>query len=148
GLCSKGASIRNSNSITGRSEIQAEGLEEVVVVWYGTMRRRDLRGGIVSLKSSAVDVAIATSFDELIQGKAAGVMVDGGGSTPGSAGSITIRGANSLQGDSHPLYVIDNVPQSSTGQTGSGGSGDYQPVQDPLAGINANDIADIQILKD
>ena len=148
GFSSKEVSISNSNPITVRLEIQAEGLDEVVVVGYGSMRKRDLTGAIVSLKPSSDDAAIATSFDDLIQGKAAGVMVVGGGSTPGAAGSITIRGANSLQGDSQPLYVIDNVPQSSTGQTGSGGSGDYQPVQDPLAGINANDIADIQILKD
>src|SRR5690606_30247481 len=148
GCSSKEVSISNSNPITVRLEIQAEGLDEVVVVGYASMRKRDLTGAILSLKPSSDDAAIATSFDDLIQGKAAGVMVVGGGSTPGSAGSITIRGANSLQGDSHPLYVIDNVPQSSTGQTGSGGSGDYQPVQDPLAGINANDIADIQILKD
>lgn len=148
GFSSKEVTITNSDPITVALELEAEGLDEVVVVGYGSMRKRDLTGAIVSLKPSSDDAAIATSFDDLIQGKAAGVMVVGGGSSPGSAGSITIRGANSLQGDSQPLYVIDNVPQSSTGQTMRSGSGDFQPVQDPLAGINPNDIADIQILKD
>ena len=94
------------------------------------------------------EAAIATSIDDLLQGKAAGVSISSGGSTPGSAGSVTIRGANSLQGDSQPLYVIDNVPQSSTSQGTRNSSGDYQPSSDPLAGINPNDIEDIQILKD
>lgn len=123
-------------------------LNEVVVVGYGTMRKKDLTGAVASLKPTQDEAAIATSFDDLIQGKAAGVTVSTGGSTPGSAGSIIIRGANSLQGDSQPLYVIDNVPQSSTGQGVRNSSGDYQPPTDPLAGINPNDIEDIQILKD
>ncbi|WP_432221630.1 SusC/RagA family TonB-linked outer membrane protein [Flavobacterium sp. TMP13] len=125
-----------------------EKLNEVVVVGYGSMRKKDLTGAIVSIKPSQDDAAIATSIFDLLQGKAAGVTVSSGGSTPGSAGSVTIRGANSLQGDSQPLYVIDNVPQSSTGQTMGNSSGDYQSNLDPLAGINPNDIEDIQILKD
>lgn len=123
-------------------------LDDVVVVGYGSMRKKDLTGAIVSLKPNRDEAAIATSIDDLLQGKAAGVTISTGGSTPGSAGSVTIRGANSLQGDSQPLYVIDNVPQSSTSQGMRNSSGDYQPSLDPLAGINPNDIEDIQILKD
>lgn len=123
-------------------------LNEVVVVGYGSMQKKDLTGAISSFKPSKDEARIATSVDDLLQGKVAGVSISTGGSTPGSAGSIIIRGANSLQGDSQPLYVIDNVPQSPTGQTMRNSSGDYQPTIDPLAGINPNDIEDIQILKD
>ncbi|OYX85878.1 MAG: hypothetical protein B7Y83_03315 [Flavobacteriales bacterium 32-34-25] len=123
-------------------------LNEVVVIGYGSARKKDLTGAVVSFKPTRDEAAIATSIDDLLQGKAAGVAVSTGGSTPGSAGSVTIRGANSLQGDSQPLYVIDNVPQSSTGQTMRNSSGDYLPPLDPMAGINPNDIEDIQILKD
>jgi TonB-linked SusC/RagA family outer membrane protein len=123
-------------------------LQEVVVVGYGSMRKKDLTGAIVSFKPTRDQAAIATSFDDLLQGKVAGVSISTGGSTPGSAGSIIIRGANSLQGDSQPLYVIDNVPQPATGQTMRNSSGDYQPTLDPLAGINPKDIEDVQILKD
>ncbi|HEX9153185.1 MAG TPA: carboxypeptidase-like regulatory domain-containing protein, partial [Flavobacterium sp.] len=125
----------------------AQRLNEVVVVGYATMRKKDLTGAVVSLKPTRDQAAIATSIDDLLQGKAAGVSISTGGSTPGSAGSVTIRGANSLQGDSQPLYIIDNVPQSSTSQGIRNSSGDYQPSLDPLAGINPNDIEDIQILK-
>ncbi|MCG8309818.1 MAG: TonB-dependent receptor [Cytophagales bacterium] len=123
-------------------------LEEIVVIGYGTSRKRDLTGSVVSLKPSRDEALIATSFEDMLQGKAAGVNVITGGSTPGAAGSVTIRGANSLNGDSQPLYVIDNVPQSSTGQVTGSASGDFEYAQDPLAGINPNDIEDIQILKD
>ena len=141
-------------SVDGRSSINVtlgedtELLDEVVIVGYGSMRKGDITGAIVSIKPTQDDAAIATSLDDLLQGKAAGVSISTGGSTPGSAGSVIIRGANSLQGDSQPLYIIDNVPQSSTGQTMGNSSGDYLSSLDPLAGINPNDIEDIQILKD
>lgn len=140
--------VNQDQNINVSLEDDTQQLNEVVVVGYGTMRKKDLTGAVVSLKPTQDEAAIATSFDDLLQGKAAGVTVSTGGSTPGSAGSVIIRGANSLQGDSQPLYVIDNVPQSSTGQGVRNSSGDYQPPTDPLAGINPNDIEDIQILKD
>ncbi|MRJ08153.1 SusC/RagA family TonB-linked outer membrane protein [Ornithobacterium rhinotracheale] len=124
-------------------------LDEVVAIGYGTAKRKDLTGSVVSFKPTKDDAKIATSVDDLLQGKVAGVNIVSGGSNPGAAGSVTIRGANSLTGDSQPLYVIDNVPQYSTGETMSGARGtDFQSVQDPLAGINPNDIEDIQVLKD
>lgn len=123
-------------------------LDEVVVIGYGTVRRRDLTGSVASIKPDEDQAKIATSLDDLLQGKAAGVNVVSGGTTPGAAGSVVIRGANSLTGDSQPLYVIDNVPQSATGQSMGNASGNYLPDADPLAGINPNDIESIQILKD
>ena len=63
---------------------------------------------------------------------------------------MTIRGANSLRGDNQPLYVIDNVPQSSTGEFAESamGGGDFQIAQDPLSALNPADIEDITVLKD
>lgn len=62
---------------------------------------------------------------------------------------MTIRGANSLRGDNQPLYVIDNVPQSSTGEFAESamGGGDFQIAQDPLSALNPADIEDITVLK-
>ena len=70
--------------------------------------------------------------------------------TPGAASSVTIRGANSLRGDNQPLYVIDNIPQASTGEFAASafGDGDFQTAQNPLTSLNPQDIEDIQILKD
>ncbi|MBV7440367.1 TonB-dependent receptor [Weeksellaceae bacterium TAE3-ERU29] len=123
-------------------------LEEVVAIGYGTAKKSDLSGAVVSFKPDETLAATTNSIADLLQGQASGVSINTGGSTPGAASSVIIRGANSLKGDSQPLYVIDNVPQSSTGQTMASTANDFQLSQDPLAGINPNDIEDIQILKD
>lgn len=85
-----------------------------------------------------------------MQGKVAGLNVTSSMAAPGAASSVTIRGANSLRGDNQPLYVIDNVPQSSTGEFAESamGGGDFQIAQDPLSALNPADIEDITVLKD
>ena len=126
-----------------------EMLEEVVVVGYGTARKGDLTGALTTMKPDANDAAKATSLDNLLSGKVAGLVVSSSSAMAGSASSITIRGASSLRGDNQPLYVIDNVPQASAGEFASSGiSGDFQINQDPLASLNPSDIEDITILKD
>ena len=126
-----------------------EVLDEVVVVGYGTARKGDLTGALTTMKPDANDAAKATSLDNLLSGKVAGLVVSSSSAMAGSASSITIRGASSLRGDNQPLYVIDNVPQASAGEFASSGiSGDFQINQDPLASLNPADIEDITILKD
>lgn len=127
----------------------AEVLDEVVVVGYGTARKGDLTGALTTMKPDANDAAKATSLDNLLSGKVAGLVVSSSSAMAGSASSITIRGASSLRGDNQPLYVIDNVPQASAGEFASSGiNGDFQINQDPLASLNPSDIEDITILKD
>ena len=127
----------------------AEVLDEVVVVGYGTARKGDLTGALTTMKPDANDAAKATSLDNLLSGKVAGLVVSSSSAMAGSASSITIRGASSLRGDNQPLYVIDNVPQASAGEFASSGiSGDFQINQDPLASLNPSYIEDITILKD
>ena len=124
-------------------------LDEVVVVAYGTARKGDVTGALTSLRPDPNDAAKATSLDNLLSGKVAGLVVNSTSSAVGSASSVTIRGASSLRGDNQPLYVIDNVPQASTGEFASSGiSGDFQINQDPLSSLNPGDIEDITVLKD
>lgn len=125
-------------------------LDEVVVIGYGTAKKSDVTGATTSLRPDANDAAKASSLNNLLQGRVAGLTVTSSMSTPGAAAAVTIRGANSLRGDNQPLYVIDNVPQSSTGEFAESavGGGDYQIAQDPLATLNPEDIADIIVLKD
>lgn len=124
-------------------------LDEVVVVAYGTARKGDVTGALTSLRPDPNDAAKATSLDNLLSGKVAGLVVNSTSSAVGSASSVTIRGASSLRGDNQPLYVIDNVPQASTGEFSSSGiSGDFQINQDPLSSLNPGDIEDITVLKD
>ena len=103
-------------------------LDEVVVVAYGTARKSDLTGATASLRPDANDASKTASFNNLLQGKVAGLNVTSSMAAPGAASSVTIRGANSLRGDNQPLYVIDNVPQSSTGEFAESamGGGDFQ----------------------
>lgn len=124
-------------------------LDEVVVVAYGTARKGDVTGALTSLRPDPNDASKANSIDNLLSGKVAGLVVNATSSAVGAASSVTIRGASSLRGDNQPLYVIDNVPQASTGEFSSSGiSGDFQINQDPLSSLNPADIEDITILKD
>ncbi len=125
-------------------------LSEILVVGYGTVRRGDVTGAITSLKPDAIEASQAVSVENILQGKVAGMLVSTSNASPGAASSITIRGANSLRGDNQPLYVIDNIPQASTGEIPSSafGGGDYEIAQNPLTNLNPSDIADIQVLKD
>lgn len=124
-------------------------LDEVVVVAYGTARKGDLTGALTNMKPNASEAAKAISIDGLLEGKVAGLVVSSTSSNVGAASSVTIRGASSLRGDNQPLYVIDNVPQASTGEFGQSAiSGDFQIAQDPLSSLNPADIEDITVLKD
>lgn len=123
-------------------------LDEVVVVAYGTAKKSDLTGALTSLKPTDGDNAVS-SISSLLDGKVAGLVVGQSSATVGAASSVTIRGANSLRGDNQPLYVIDNIPQASTGEFSSSGiGGDFQIQQDPLSQLNPADIVDITVLKD
>ena len=142
-------SVGNKTVINVSLKDDTQVLDEVVVVAYGTARKGDVTGALTSLRPDPNDAAKATSLDNLLSGKVAGLVVNSTSSAVGSASSVTIRGASSLRGDNQPLYVIDNVPQASTGEFASSGiSGDFQINQDPLSSLNPGDIEDITVLKD
>lgn len=142
------AAKRNLGNV--QLEKSTSDLDEVVVIGYGEMKKSDLTGSIASIKPNEMDASKSLSVENLIQGKVAGVNVSGGVAMPGAAPSVIIRGANSLRGDNQPLYIIDNIPQPSTGSfaPSSIGSGDFEIQQNPLTSISPSDIEDIQILKD
>lgn len=120
-------------------------LEEVVVVGYGVSRKEANTGSLGVVKSSELQDLPQISFDKMLSGKVAGVMVTGSTGQPGSASQIRIRGISSLNAGNDPLYVIDGIPLMSVSQ----GSLDiYVNSTNPLASINPNDIESITILKD
>lgn len=147
GYSTKEVQVGNRTKINVQLEEDAQALDEVVVVAYGTARRGDLTGALTNMRPDANDAAKAISLDGLLEGKVAGLVVSSASSNVGAASSVTIRGASSLRGDNQPLYVIDNVPQASTGEFGSSAiSGDFQIAQDPLSALNLSDIEDITVL--
>ncbi|NJK94503.1 MAG: TonB-dependent receptor plug domain-containing protein [Bacteroidales bacterium] len=112
-------------------------LDEVIVVGYGGQKKGDVTGSISSLTNRELADRGYISFDQMIQGKAAGVEVINNSGLPGAGVSIKIRGVGTLY-NTDPLYVIDGLAFR--------GNGDDQ--SNPLAMINPNDIESIQILKD
>jgi TonB-linked SusC/RagA family outer membrane protein len=127
-------------------------LDEVVVIGYGTQKRSDLTGAVVSVSEETLRSTIATNIDQALQGRVAGVQITQNSGQPGGATSVRIRGANSITGSSEPLYVIDGIPFQGDGATVAGfdwaGGANGQNRVNPLSTINPNDIVSIEILKD
>ena len=126
-------------------------LDEVVVIGYGTVLKKDVTGSLVTVEVKDNVANQSGTIDQLLQGRAAGVQVTQNAGAPGSGISVKIRGTNSLRGNNEPLYVIDGVIISSAGEDviaagGVGNSG--QETQNGLNGINPRDIESIQVLKD
>lgn len=124
-------------------------LNEVVVVGYGTTRKRDLTGAVASVKAKDFNQGVFNSPDQLIQGKVAGVQVQNNSGAPGGAATISIRGISSIRSGNYPLIVVDGVPLSGgTTAPGNGTPLGGTPADNPLNFINPADIASMDVLKD
>ena len=117
-------------------------LTEVVVVGYGTQLKQDLTGNIASVDGAAIQSIPVPTFEQAIQGRAAGVFVEAGNGKLGQSVKVRIRGSSSVSAGNQPLYVIDGIPMTSSSQSNMGGA------TNPLADINSNDIESVEILKD
>jgi TonB-linked SusC/RagA family outer membrane protein len=121
------------------------GLNEVVVIGYGTMLKKDLTGSVASVNSKDFQHGAITSVDQLIAGKIAGVSVTSNGGQPGSSSTIRIRGLSSINGNNDPLYVLDGMPlPAGTNNQITTTAG----VSNPLDFLNPDDVANITVLKD
>lgn len=134
-------------------EDDIEQLDEVVVVGYGSMHRSDITGAVTSVKIDEDEAAAATSMDQLLQGKAAGVNIINNSSAPDAGVDIRIRGINSFNSSNQPLYVIDGIIINGSSQSSSllsrgTDSNETDQESNGLMGINPQDIASIEILKD
>ena len=130
-----------------------ESLDEVVVVGYGYMRKSDLTGAVSSVKIDDNDAANSSSIDRMLVGKVSGVNVLSSSAAPDAGVDIRIRGTNSFNSDNEPLYVIDGVIINGGSETVSnlshGTDNNESNMQtNGLLGINSQDIASIEILKD
>ncbi len=123
--------------INGQSEINiqlsesAAGLDEVVVLGYGSVRKSDLTGSVSSVSSETIEKLQLTTAEDALRGNAAGVRVVQTSGAPGAEVTVRIRGNNSIQGNNSPLYVIDGLP-----------------IQGGLNNLNPKSIESIEVLKD
>lgn len=125
-------------------------MEEVVVVGYGTMKKRDLSGAVSQIKGDDLRKGGAVDVAHGLQGKIAGVQVQQSDGSPGAGVSITVRGANSFTTSSQPLYIVDGIPFGTdpNGTPKSDANGGNNQQTSPLQMLNPNDIEKIEVLKD
>ncbi|MEO5996664.1 MAG: TonB-dependent receptor [Chitinophagaceae bacterium] len=126
--------ILNSNSVA---------LNDVVVVGYGKAKRANLTAAQTTITSQQIEQTVNTTIEQALQGRSAGVFVTQNSGQPGGGISVNIRGISSINGSTQPLYVVDGVQIQSGQDVNYGG----QSSADPLAGLNPEDVEDIQILQ-
>ena len=144
--------VGNSGTINVMLRATSLNLNEVVVVGYGTQRKKDITGAVVNIKTANLPQTANTSINNLLQGRAAGLNLDLRSAQPGGRLNVNIRGS-----ENSPLYVIDGVPLfnnnaaepaivsfGSTVETGFNGGVD----RDPLSTLNPSDIESVDVLKD
>ena len=129
----------NQNNITITLEEDSKELKDVVVIGYGTVKKKDATGSVTSISSKDFNKGTVVTAENLLNGKVAGVSINTGGGAPGSGAEIRIRGGSSLLASNDPLIVIDGLPISNSGVSGS---------TSVLSSINPNDIESFTILKD
>ena len=129
----------SGNSVNVSLQPNASDLNTVVVIGYGTARKKDLTGSVATVNSKDFQKGVITSPEQLIAGKVAGVSITPNNGAPGSGSTIRIRGGSSLNASNDPLIVIDGMPLSNAGIAGA---------PNALALINPNDIASFTVLKD
>ena len=129
--------LEKEEAVNGRTSINVElastitNLDEVIVVGYGTQKKRDVTGAISSIAAKDIEAKQPVTIFDAIQGAAPGVRVMSGSGAPGEESSITIRGLSTLSDAGiRPLYIVDGVPQRD------------------INGINPKDIQSLEILKD
>ena len=129
--------LNQEAAVEGRSVVNimlapdTESLEELVVVAYGTVNKKDFTGSAASLDSKKLEVRPVTNATNALEGITSGVQFTSASGQPGSSGSIRIRGFGSINADSAPLYVVDGVPFDGS-----------------ISNINSDDIESITVLKD
>lgn len=142
GYHSKNVHVKSASPLRLQLEPTANNLEDVVVIGYGTQRKRDVTTSISSVKASDIKDFPVSSVEQALVGKMAGVQITQTEGTPGGGMSIKVRGTGSITAGNDPLYVIDGVPMSDLATEGT------DMTVNPLSGIDMNDIESIEVLKD
>ncbi len=140
GYVKKEVVVSRSNNVIIKLVQNVSQLDDVVVIGYGKAKRRDLTGAISSVSGEDLRRTQPATFDQALQGKVAGVVVQQVSGQPGGGVSIQIHGISSISGSNSPLYVIDGVIIPPTNDPGNGSN--------PLNTINPSEIESIDVLKD
>ncbi|GAB4023889.1 SusC/RagA family TonB-linked outer membrane protein [Spirosoma koreense] len=142
GYVTQEVAVGNRTTIDAVLQTDDRSLNEVVVVGYGTQRKIETTGAIASVKSAELVQTPVANVAQGLQARVSGVQVTQNTGAPGGNISVRIRGTNSINGNSEPLYVIDGIQISNSSPT------DGVTTVSPLSTINPNDIESVEILKD
>ena len=142
GFDAKEVAVGNQSTINVVLTSNASQLNEVVVVGYGTQYKRDVSGSISSIKGKDISLAPVQSFDQALQGRAAGVNITTPNGVLNNPPVIRIRGVNSINLSSFPLIVIDGIPAF------TGDNSATNAPNNPLSNLNPADIESVEVLKD
>jgi len=142
GYKSREMTLGNQTTLNLTMSEDLASLDEVVVVGYGTMRKKDMTSAHVSVTSEDIARTVNTTVEQALQGRAAGVYVTQNTGAPGGGISVNIRGVSSISGTTEPLYVIDGV-QIQPASVSFGATA----ATNPLAALNPSDIESMEILQ-
>jgi len=142
GMKSQEIHVRNKEFYNIILEPDSEGLEEVMVVAYGTTTKNAFTGSAVSVSSEDLQRNISASPITALQGQAAGVSISASSGQPGAGYSVNIRGTGSINNNTQPLYVVDGLAMS------TGGISSTLTSSDVLSSLDPDDIESMTILKD
>ena len=130
-------------------ESDSQNLDEIVVVGYGTQRKKDVTSAISKVGGEDLANLAAPSFDTQLAGRAAGVQVTTPSGVLGSGPQFKVRGMSTISASSQPLFIIDGMPLAvGDNSSGSTGMGMLYAEYNAMSDINPNDIESIEILKD
>lgn len=130
GMATQEIPVRKRDVINVFLEMDAQFLDDAVVIGYGQVKRSDLTGAVSTVKNTELEDRVITSLEDALRGKAAGVSIMQNDGVPGSTFSVKIRGASSVNASSTPIYVIDGI------------------ICDDAENISVGDVASIEIMKD
>lgn len=147
GMKTKEVVVGTSNIIDVQLEFDVMGVDEVIVVAYGTQRKEAKTGSVSVVNNDKIQNIPETSFDKMLSGKVAGVLISSSSGQPGSSADVRIRGTSTILAGSQPLYVIDGIPVMDYVTEGDD-SYLLTNTANTLSSINPNDIESISILKD
>jgi len=137
----------NGLSLDVKLSQENKAMEEVVVIGYGTQKKKDLTGAVSSVKAKDLVISSSPEVGSMLRGKVAGLTIRQNSAQPGGGLDILIRGAGSVNASNAPLFVVDGFPLTDLLQPESGGR--YQAgSQSVLNSFNPNDIESIEVLKD
>jgi TonB-dependent starch-binding outer membrane protein SusC len=156
GLKTQEINVAGKSKVTVTLLSENAELKEVVVIGYGSVRKKDATGAVDQIGSKDFDNVSATNASEILRGKVAGVQVTQSSGEPGGGISVRVRGNSSIRSGNGPLYVVDGVPldggniSAGAGLTSNSGAQDLgtSSARSPLNFINQNDIESISVLKD